>query len=201
MTLKRWIFFAILVCLFLTGCSETLRYDANLFKPDQSSCWPCQLYAQTFQALSNAIGGSLPLIASNSHKVLLIMMAFWLLFKVLPWVFSFNPPKFNEDFVEVIKVCFKAYIVTFFLTDIQNIYDIIGGWILQPIGDVFLYVSEIVLLSPSSVGVQTQLYSQSSFLGDISSLLGWNDFYNALNSSLSNFHQAYSQTTLPNGEV
>ena len=103
MKIKSWIFFGMVTCLFLTGCTDIPDYNPNLFKPEKHSCWPCQMYAQTFQAISTALDGALDLMASNSKILLSLGLAFWLAFKVLPWIVSFTPPKMKEDFVEIVK--------------------------------------------------------------------------------------------------
>ena len=198
---KRWIFWGIIICLFLTGCTDTINYNPNLFKPEKQSCWPCQMYAQTFQAIASALDGALDLMASNSKILLSLGLAFWLAFKVLPWLVSFTPPKMKEDFVEIIKVCFKAGIVSLFLTNTQYFYDIIGGWIIQPIGSIFLSLSETVLLSPSAVGVETSLFKDGSLIPDISKMLGWDSFMNGLSKVTSIFESSYSNTILPNGKA
>lgn len=186
-------------CLFLTGCSNDINYDSDLFNPDQLTCWPCQMYAQVFQALSNAMDGSLQRLASNSQILLSLGLVFWLAFKVLPWLVSFTPPKMKEDFVEIIKVCFKAGIVSVvFLSHPQAFYDIIGGWIIQPIGTIFLYLSEVVLLSPSSVGVDTSLFQSSNF--DITRFFG-ESFMNNFNQLRNLFEGNFSNVTLPNGQT
>ncbi len=202
MKIKGWIFLGVILCLALAGCNDPVDYNPNLFKPEKDSCWPCQMYVQTFHALSMAIDGSLNLVASNSNILLQWGLAFWLLFKILPWVVSFNPPKFNEDFVQIIKVCFKAGIVSFlFLMNPQNFYDIIGGWIIQPIGSIFLYLSETVLLSPSAVGVETSLFKDGSLIPDISQMLGWDAFTEKLSNAHSFFEGIFSKETSPNGKV
>lgn len=194
---KCLIFLGILSCLFLTGCEDVVSYDPDLFKPDESSCWPCQMYTQAFQALSNAIESSLGLMCSNSKLLLSIGLLFWLGFKVLPWLISFSPPKFKDDFVEVIKVCFKASIVAIFLTNTQLIYDFLGKSILQPIGGLFLYLSEVVLISPSSVGVSMSSYTPSD--SSLANLLGFNKLMEAISDQLSVFENSFSQAILPNG--
>lgn len=201
MKIKSWIFFGMVTCLFLTGCTDIPNYNPNLFKPEKHSCWPCQMYAQTFQAISTALDGALDLMASNSKILLSLGLAFWLAFKVLPWIVSFTPPKMKEGFVEIVKVCFKAGIVSMFLTNTQYFYDIIGGWIIQPIGSIFLYLSETVLLSPSAVGVDTSLFKEGSLIPDISKMLGWDSFMNGLSKVKSIFESSYSNTTLPNGKL
>lgn len=199
MKIKSWIFFGISLCLLLTGCEKPPRYDQELFVPEKESCWPCQMYSQTFQALSTALDGALNLLASNSQIVLSLGLAFWLAFKVLPWLVSFNPPKLKEDFVQIIKVCFKAGIVSMFLTNTQYFYDIIGGWIIQPIGSIFLYLSETVLLSPSSVGVNTSLFQDNPISG-LLNLLGDN-FMDNIDRARQMFEGNFSNAVLPNGQT
>ena len=199
MKIKSWIFFGISLCLLLTGCEKPPRYDQELFVPEKESCWPCQMYSQTFQALSNALDGALNLLASNSRIVLSLGLAFWLAFKVLPWLVSFNPPKLKEDFVQIVKVCFKAGIVSMFLTNTQYFYDIIGGWIIQPIGSIFLYLSETVLLSPSSVGVNTSLFQDNPISG-LLNLLGDN-FMDNIDRARQMFEGNFSNAVLPNGQT
>ena len=198
MKIKSWIFFGILLCLFLTGCTESFDYNSNLFRPNRESCWPCQMYAQTFQAISSFLelgeGKPLNVMASNAYTVLLIAMAFWLAFKVLPWLVSFSAPNLKEDFVQIVKVCFKLFIVSRCLTHPQEAYHFIGEYILQPIGGIFLYISQIVLLSPSSVGIQTDLYAQSGSFSDITNLVGWGNFWDGITGSLQTLENAYTNS-------
>lgn len=186
-----------MLCLFLTGCKETISYDSDLFKPDKSSCWPCQMYTQTFYALSIAMEKSLDIMCSNAYKILSLGLMVWLIFKILPWLISFSEPKPKEDFVQILKVCFKASIVAIFLNNTQLIYDFIGGAILQPIGSLFLYLSEVVLVSPSSVGVSMSQYTPTD--SSLLDMLGWNKLMGAISDKISVFENAFSQAILPNG--
>lgn len=172
MTRKHWIFFAIMLCLVLSGCSESIDANPDLFKPDPGNCWPCQMYMSAFLAFSTTLENALPVIASNALKILPISLAFWLMYKVFPWVVSLSPPDFKKDFVVILKVLLKTMIVAIFFANPDYFYSFIGASILQPIGTLFLKVSEFVLVSPNTLGVQTTQYAQTqnTFLSGLTSL-------------------------------
>ena len=167
---KRLIFWGLMLCsFFLTGCKEVIKYNPDLFKPDKGTCWPCQMYMSAFNAFSGALEGALPVICSNCFKVLTIALAFWLLYQVFPWVVSLSPPNFKKDFVLMLKVLLKAMIVALFLANPDFFYDQIGDKILQPMGTLFLKVSELILASPNSLGIETSQYakSENTFLSGV----------------------------------
>ncbi len=210
MTCKHWIFWGIICCLFLTGCTEQIEYNPDLFKPDQASCWPCQMYMSAFHAMVNVLESSLFTISSNALKILTIALVFWLLYKVFPWVVSLSPPNFKEDFVVVIKTLFKAMCVAIFLSHPDYFYTLLGGYILQPMGDLFLKVSEFVLLSPNSLGIETSQYarSQNTFLSGLMdwgrSVSDWTSSFltdSGLSDVFAQIESAFSQSRTPNGQI
>ena len=87
--------------------------------------------------------------------------------------------------------------------------------ILQPIGDLFLKVSEFVLVSPNSMGVSTSLYNQSdsSILNGIISWMtngsgssanfDWRHAFSqdGVGEGLANFEKVFSRSWLPNGKA
>ncbi len=212
-----WILFAVILCLFLTGCNEPTKYNPDLFKPDPSSCWPCQMYLSAFNAFSLALESSLELICSNTFKVMTIALAFWLMYKVFPWVFTLSPPNFKEDFIAVVKVLFKAMIVAMFLTHPDYFYTEIGDRILQPLGAIFLKISELILVSPNTLGIETSQYArtQNTFLSGLVDLVGsarnkesgtvdwmsalWSDGW--LSDVFTQVESFFAQTVMPNGQV
>ncbi len=217
MTCKGWILWGIMLCLFLTGCNDSVDADPNLFKPDQGNCWPCQMYMSAFLAFSATLENALPIIASNALKILPICLTFWLMYKVFPWVVSLSPPDFKKDFVVIIKVLFKTMIVALFFANPGYFYTMIGECILQPVGTLFLKVSELVLANPNTLGVQTSQYAQTqnTFLSGLTNLYsranqsgngvgGWSTalFSGSWASDVfGNFESAFRRTYYPNGRA
>lgn len=187
---KNLIFLLIVLCLFLTGCNDLIDYDEDQFRPEEESCWPCQMYLQSFNALSAALNASLETMCSNCRILLTMGLVFFVLYKVFPWVVSLSEPKFKEEFVALLKVCFKGMIIAIILTHPNFFYDVFGKMILQPIGGIFLKVSELVVVMPSSMGVSVSQYSQSNS-GYLSQLL---DF--AGTTGVTNWRDAFSDSNV-----
>ena len=207
---KYKILLAIMLCLLLAGCSDSIDSDFNhaLFKPDRYRCWPCQVYVQTFFALSNVMDKALGIICENAYFALVWGLMFWLMYKVFPWVVSFTPPDLKKDIPVLAKVGAKTIVVSIVLTHPEFFYTFFGTYILQPISDIFLKVSEFILISPASIGVSLSQYAQTeeSLLSKILNWFGpsnfnWSDAFSqeGVSEALNQFENAFNRSVLPNG--
>lgn len=197
MTRKNWALFGcFLLLLFLTGCD----YNKDLFKPDEANCWPCKLYMQAFEAISLALAKALPILCDNCLAILEIAFPVYLVWKVLPWIYSFQEPEFEKDIKEIVIVFFKTCVVALLLSvktihvgtinlpyqnvvfeqldvevvlsnDKRAIYDVAGKMILQPMGEVFLNISQMALATPSKLGIPMSNYNATGLTSSLFNLI------------------------------
>ncbi|MGN0919967.1 MAG: hypothetical protein ACI4OR_04355 [Alphaproteobacteria bacterium] len=143
-----------LLLLWLAGCDSNVPYNAEMFRASPDNCWPCKMYMQAFKAIDGVLDGSLNIICQNSLMVLELALLFWLLFRVARVVGAFSMPNMKKEFSSFITVLFKAMIVALFLNNPTYLYDFFGATVIQPIGDGFLSMANIVLETPQqSLGI------------------------------------------------
>ncbi len=109
---KLWTIWAYLMTLFLlNGCKSSVDYNPALFKPEQENCWPCKMYLEAFNAIKGTMDEVLPVIADNTISILKVLLPFWFMFKILPWLISLKQPNIRKDLMEMIVVFFKTVLV------------------------------------------------------------------------------------------
>ena len=172
--LKKFLFLIILALpLFLGGCGEVSIEKHSFASPTPENCWPCDMYMQAFKALDTLLDVSLDKIAQSSLIVLEICLLFWFLFKVMGLVFSVSMPDMKKQLVPILTVLFKTLIVVLFLTNTTYFYDIFGDVLIQPLGDGFLSLADLILAAPKSVDIDNFTYvpdmDYSKFLEELMS--------------------------------
>ena len=169
------IFWLFVGFLLLTGCrSSDVPYDAKLFKASPDNCWPCQMYMLAFQAVDRVLDGSMEKICQNSLVILKLGLICWLIFTALRLVVSLSAPDMKKEIASFATVFFKAMIVALFLHNPTYIYDFFGKIVLQPLGEGFLSMANMVLEAPSNVGIHSNYETGIALLDKIlNALLGF----------------------------
>lgn len=158
-----------LFLLLLGGCRSVIPYEPRLFRADEDNCWPCKMYLQAFRAVNMLLQGDpqrgsigiLPSISENSLAILKLGLIFWLLFKITTLLVSFSMPDMKKEMANFATMFFKAGIVAIFLNNPDFIYDFFGGIVIQPLGKIFLHLSDTVISSPSSMGIEFDNYNNA----------------------------------------
>lgn len=179
--IKRIQLWGVFLFLFLLGgCKTVIPYNAELFRANENNCWPCKMYLQAFQAVNELLEGIpeqgtvgiLPSICENSLAILKLGLIFWLLFKITTLLVSFSMPDMKKEMANFATMFFKAGIVAIFLNNPDFIYDFFGGVVIQPLGKIFLYLSDTVISSPSAMGIEFDNYN-NAFGNMINTISDW----------------------------
>ena len=171
--IKRIQLWGVFLFLFLLGgCKTVIPYNAELFRANENNCWPCKMYLQAFKAVDSLLEGALTSISENSLAILKLGLIFWLLFKITTLLVSFSMPDMKKEMANFATMFFKAGLVAIFLNNPDFIYDFFGGIVIQPLGKIFLYLSDTVISSPSAMGIDFDNYN-NAFGNMINTISDW----------------------------
>lgn len=131
--LLRWLpLLALLVCisLCLSGCQKKelfsdfmIYYDEEY--SDQSGCWGCLIFEVLFNAINDMINALYPMVVEGCRRLLAVLFALWILYKVGNMFFSFKQPDTAAFWSEFARMCVAIVFCVALLTSKETLFYLI----------------------------------------------------------------------------
>lgn len=141
--------------ILLSGCVKNPSAPPDDFI-GYDACWPCAVYEQVFNGMDAALKTLMSTTCSAAMTLLGLGLAFWLLFYVGKFIVSMQQPNIFKFVQPMAVVFFKAIVVAAFIRNSDAYVEFVGTYLLQPILDAFLNLSNLVLDNTNFVGTAVQ---------------------------------------------
>ncbi len=141
--------------ILLSGCVKNPSAPPDDFI-GYDACWPCAVYEQVFNGMDAALKTLMSTTCSAAMTLLGLGLAFWLLFYVVKFIVSMQQPNIFKFVQPMAVVFFKAIVVAALIRNSDAYVEFVGTYLLQPILDAFLNLSNLVLDNTNFVGTAVQ---------------------------------------------
>jgi len=131
----RWLPLAVmltLVVVCLSGCQimDGLFSDEHMTEYDneytkRSGCWGCLIFEALFNAINGMINALYPMVVEGCRKLLAVLFALWILYKVGNVFFSFKQPDMGEFWSEFARMCIAVIFCAAILTNKDTLFTLV----------------------------------------------------------------------------
>ena len=149
------------ICFILSGCGKvtnTLNNVQSFWSNSIEDCWPCAIYGSSFEILSKIVMNALPVIYVGA-KLMLTIGAFFFILAKAGKLFWDPDANYRKVMKESAYAFFKAFAVGILFLDPKFFNEIFISMILEPVGNSFLGLADVMLSSGPRTNTSIELQS------------------------------------------